>query len=70
LNLGAKYKEFKYSTFTYDEWAHDIDLKIGKILISEKKTYLATLEERLNKIMSPELKAKLELEEIEKALQQ
>jgi hypothetical protein len=69
-SLGNVYKEFKYSSFSYTDWEHDIDLKIGKILILEKKRYLSTLEDRLNKIMSPELKAKLELEEIEKALQQ
>ncbi len=69
-SLGTKYKEFIYSSFSYTDWVHDIDLKIGKILISEKKSYLATLEERLNKIMSPELRAMLELEEIEKELQQ
>jgi len=67
-SLGAFYKDFVYSGFTYKEWEHDIDLRIGKILISEKRRHLATLEERLNKIMSPELKARLELEEIEKAL--
>lgn len=67
-SLGAMYKEFIYSGFTYKEWVNDIDLRIGKILISEKRKHLAALEERLNKIMSPELKARLELEEIEKAL--
>jgi hypothetical protein len=67
-SLGAMYKEFIYSGFTYKEWMNDIDLRIGKILISEKRKHLAALEERLNKIMSPELKAQLELEEIERAL--
>lgn len=39
-----------------------------KITIKNKRDQLAKLEERLNSVMSPELRAKIELEAIQKEL--
>lgn len=54
--------------FTWDKWKSDISHKINKLQINKKKKELEKLEERLNKLVSPELRAQLELQEIEKEL--
>lgn len=60
--------EFKWFGFTLEEWAYDIKTRVDKINITLKKDKLEILESRLNKLMSPELKVELELEEIKKSL--
>jgi hypothetical protein len=60
--------EFKWFNFTFDDWAEDIKTRIDKIEITTKKKELEMLEERLNKLISPELRAQMELEEIRKTL--
>lgn len=60
--------KFKWLGFTFDEWASDVKTRIDKIQISNKKKDLELLEERLDKLVSPELKRKLELAEISKML--
>lgn len=61
---------FKWFGFTFDDWAEDIKTRIDKIEITMKKKELELLEERLNKLVSPELRAQMELEEIKKMLAQ
>lgn len=65
--LGTKC-EFKWFGFSFDDWASDIKTRIDKIQISIKKKELELLEARLDKLISPELKAKMELDEIQKLL--
>jgi hypothetical protein len=60
--------EFKWFGYTFDDWAEDIKTRINKIEITAKKKELEMLEERLNKLISPELRAQMELEEIRKSL--
>jgi len=60
--------KFKWLGFSFDEWVSDIKTRIAKIQITNKKKELEVLESRLDKIVSPELKAKWELEEISKLL--
>jgi hypothetical protein len=60
--------EFKYLGFTFEDWSEDIKTRIDKIEITTKKKELEMLEERLNKLISPELRAQMELEEIRKSL--
>lgn len=60
--------EYKHQGFTLSDWIHDIDMRIKKLQINSKKDRLEKLEARLNNIISPELKAKMELESIEKEL--
>ena len=54
--------------YTFDDWFHDFKTRIGKLQISAKKLKLAKLEARLDAVISPELKAKLELEAIQREL--
>jgi len=56
--------EFTWQGFTVGDWLEDIKVRITRIQITAKKKKLATLETRLNAIISPELRAKMELEAI------
>lgn len=60
--------EFTWNGFTLKDWLDDLKAKIAKIQIESKKRKLAALEERLNKVISPELRAEMELEAIEAEL--
>lgn len=61
--------QFTWCGFTFQDWLHDIRLRIGKIQIAVKKKKLEALKERLNLIISPELKRQMELEAIKKELE-
>jgi hypothetical protein len=50
------------------DWEADIKAKILKIQITSEEKKLAALEERLNKIISPELRRKMELDAIKAEL--
>lgn len=56
--------DFKWCGFSVKDWIGDLKMRIGKVQIESKKKKLATLEERLNKIISPELRAQMELDAI------
>jgi len=56
------------SGFAWDKWEQDIEHRLKKLSLSKRQSELDKLEERLNKLISPELRAKLELEAIEKEL--
>jgi len=56
--------EFKWQGFTLKEWTEDVKTRLDKIQISSKKKKLEALEARLNAVISPELKAQMELEAI------
>ena len=60
--------DITWDGFAMKDWIHDIRLRVNKIQIQDKKKKLATLKKRLDKIVSPELKAKMELEAISKEL--
>ena len=62
--------EFKWCGFTLQDWESDITTKINKIQIAEKRKKLESLEGRLDQLISPEMKRKLELEAIKKELDQ
>lgn len=66
--LSMPILEFKWLNYTFDEWLSDIKTRIDKIQILSKKKELEMLEERLNKLISPELRAQMELENIQKLL--
>lgn len=66
--LGVEVGEFLWQGFTVEHWLEDIKTRIGKIRIADKQRKLETLESRLDKIISPQLKAKLELEDIAASL--
>lgn len=65
--LGTSIK-FKWFGYTFGEWLSDIKTRLNKIEISSKKKELEALETRLDKLVSPEMKEAMELEEIRKIL--
>lgn len=62
--LGTLGYKFSWGGFTVEEWVEDIRTRIEKLSITAKRKKLEELESRLNVIITPELKAKLELEAI------
>jgi len=66
-DLGVKY-DFKWLGFTIDEWKNDFVTRVNQISIQEKRKELAEIEARLNLVLSPELKAQMEVEAITKLL--
>lgn len=56
--------KFLWDGYTVQEWLTDIKSRISKIQIGAKRKKLELLESRLNAIVSPELRAQLELEAI------
>ncbi len=60
---------FKWNRFSIEDWVDDIKNRIAKIQVSTKQKTLEKLEVRLNSIISPELRAKIELQDILKELE-
>lgn len=56
--------EFTWNGFSVADWIEDVKMRINKIQIADKKKKFETLEARLNAIISPELRAEIELEKI------
>jgi len=67
-SLGIAGYTFKWQGFTVEAWKSDFSTRINKIKINEKKKELAAFETRLEALLSPELKAELELNEIVRLL--
>ena len=65
--LGVSYS-FKWLGFSFEEWKSDFQTRVNQILIQEKRKEFAEIEARLNTIISPELKAKMELDAITELL--
>lgn len=55
---------FAWSGYSVDDWLSDIKTRINRIQIASKRKRLEALETRLNLIISPELRAEMELEAI------
>ena len=62
--LGVDAPEFAWNGYAVKDWLADIRCRINKVQIAVKRQRLETLETRLNLIVSPELRAKMELESI------
>lgn len=62
FNIDAP--DFQWNGYSVADWTEDIKLRIEKINITTKRKKLDELECRLSGIITPELKAKLELEAI------
>jgi hypothetical protein len=62
--------EFKWMGFVIEDWIHDIKNKIDRIQLSVKEARLNALEQRLELVISPELKRQRELESIAAELNQ
>lgn len=57
--------EFKWLGFTYDEWKQDLKTRVSVLQIAKRKAELKELEARVNAVMTPELRAELELKALE-----
>jgi hypothetical protein len=68
IELGVDGYKFSYCGFGFDDWKSDFQTRINKIQITKKKNELTSLENRLNSLISPELRTAMELKEIEKEL--
>lgn len=66
--LGVK-GGFSWLGFSIEDWTSDFKTRVDKVNIAKKKKELELLEERLDKLISPELKAQMELDEITKMLE-
>ena len=66
--LGVEAPDFTWQGFSVSDWLEDVKLRINKVQIASKKKKLETLEERLNKIISPQLRAEMELAAIQSEL--
>lgn len=62
--LGLERIAFRWNGFSSEHWLADIQTRIAKINVSTKRKKLEELEARLDKIISPELKAQMELDSI------
>ena len=62
--LQVESPPFEWTGFSVKDWLEDIKTRIDKLQIQSKKKKLETLENRLNKIVSPELRAQMELDAI------
>jgi hypothetical protein len=59
---------FQWNGYPVQEWIDDLKMRVAQIQIKKKEDKLAQLEKRLNKIVSPELRAEMELEAIQAEL--
>ncbi len=65
--LGVTH-DFSWLNFTTAEWTEDLKTRVSQLNIQAKKKELSDLETRLSGLISPELKAQMELEAIEALL--
>ena len=69
MMLGVdSFRDFQWEGFAVADWIHDIQTRINKVQLTSKRKQLTTMEARLNKIVSPELRAKMELAQSEEEL--
>lgn len=66
--LGTPSDSFLFRNFSYEDWESDIKTRLETLNLTRSRNELKFLEDKLNTLMSPELKAQRELEEIEKLL--
>lgn len=60
--------EFEWFGFSLEDWTSDFKTRITKIQITQKKKELELYESKLDKLISPEMRREIELEEITKGL--
>ena len=60
--------DFMWDNSSVVDWLADIKSRINQVQIASKKKKLEALEARLNAVISPELRAEMELEAIEALL--
>lgn len=68
LGIAEKEAPFKWLGFTFEQWVSDIQTRINGLRIKSKRDELAKLEERVNALVSPEQRRKIELEKLMKEI--
>ena len=63
--LGVDAPPFRFLGFSLQEWLNDIQTRVNKLQLTAKQQKYDALETRLNAIVSPELRAQMELKAIE-----
>lgn len=63
-DLEVDAPSFTWAGYPLEDWLSDIKSRIAKIQIATKRKKLEVFENRLNSIISPELRAEMELEAI------
>lgn len=64
----SKPQSFKWNGYTVNEWKEDIAMRINILNVSKKKLQLTEMENKLNSLVSPEEKRRLEVEALAAAL--
>jgi hypothetical protein len=59
---------FKWQNFTVEEWERDLKTRANFIQLKERKAELQVLEDRINRVVSPELRRQMEMDAIEAEL--
>ena len=59
---------FTWLSFTVEEWTSDLRTRISILQITKKRTELAELEQRVNAVMTPELRREMEMKALEALL--
>ncbi len=62
-------ENFTWLGFTVEEWIKDLKTRVDVLQIAKRKQELAELEARVDKVLSPELRRKMELDALEAALE-
>lgn len=60
--------EFMYGGYKFEDWKHDFIAIINKVNIKKEKDDLASKESKLNLLVSPEEKRRLDIEALAKEL--
>jgi hypothetical protein len=67
-NVLGLNEQFTWYSYTLEDWQSDIETRITKIQLKKEKDSLEEIEKRLSNLISPELRAQIEMEELEKLL--
>lgn len=65
--LGT-FTPFVWMGYSFRDWQADVETRIQKLQVTKEKSELEKLEARLDKLISPEMRAEIELQEIESML--
>lgn len=66
--LGIPAVAPRYSGFTFEQWTADLQKRVAVITLNEKRKKFDEMEERLNKLVSPEKRREMELAALEAEL--
>lgn len=68
IELGVDPGPFTWQGFLVKDWTNDVRQRLNKVQVAAKRKKLEVLETRLNSIISPEMRAQMELEAITEEL--